>query len=116
MCWLQITDTTPKELFRVICLRCNGPSGQGEADLYEYKRMMAVNYPDTYYFTNDQEEREKEAQAFLTEFLRKQAEVAQRRIRSAPQSPVVRARTAKRAKMREARRTSVAGPRSVANG
>ena len=73
MCWLQITDTTPKELFRVICVRCNSPSGQGEADLYEYKRMMAVRYPDTYYFTNDQEEREKEAQAFLPEFLRKQA-------------------------------------------
>ena len=49
MCWLQVTDQTPKELFRVICAKCNGPGGQGAADLYEYKRMMALRYPDQYY-------------------------------------------------------------------
>ena len=72
MCWLQVTDQTPKELFRVICAKCNGPGGQGEADLYEYKRMMALRYPEQYYFTNDQEEREAVAQAFLPKFLEQQ--------------------------------------------
>ena len=108
MCWLQVTDQTPKELFRVICLKCNGPAGQGEADLYEYKRMMALRYPEQYYFTDDQEEREAAAQAFLPKFLEQQAAVARKRIHSAPQSPAVRAETAKRARIRRARATSVA--------
>ncbi len=108
MCWLQVTDQTPKELFRVICLKCNGPAGQGEADLYEYKRMMAVRFPEQYYFTDDQLEREAAAQAFLPKFLEQQAAVARKRIHSAPQSPAVRAETAKRARIRRARATSVA--------
>ena len=105
---MQVTDQTPKELFRVICLKCNGPAGQGEADLYEYKRMMALRYPKQYYFTDDQLEREAAAQAFLPKFLEQQAAVARKRIHSAPQSPAVRAETAKRARIRRARATSVA--------
>ena len=70
--------------------------------------MMALRYPDKYYFTNDQEEREAAAQAFLPKFLEQQAAVACKRIHSAPRSPAVRAETAKRARIRRARVTSVA--------
>ena len=97
MCWLQVTDQTPKELFRVICLKCNGPGGQGEADLYEYKRMMALRYPEQYYFTNDQEEREAAAQAFLPKFLEQQAAVARKRIHSADRSSWAHLRAGPRA-------------------
>ena len=70
--------------------------------------MMALRYPKQYYFTDDQLEREVAAQAFLPKFLEQQAAVARKRIHSAPQSPAVRAETAKRARIRRARATSVA--------
>ena len=68
--------------------------------------MMAVRYPEKYFFTEAQREREEAAQAFLPEFLEKQANAAWKRIHSAPVSP--RSQTVRRVRMRRARATSVA--------
>jgi len=48
--------------------------------------MMNVRYPEKYFFTAAQREREEVAKAFLSEFLEKQAHAAWKRIHPAPES------------------------------